>query len=110
MKGCPLCGAEGARQLDLLGPTQFLLRQNKLEAIARLIRDVGPVGLTVWEICRVLRISHASVSARVHDLARANRIQAAGKRVTPSGRLATVWVGVDPREADTAQLAPAVAA
>jgi len=49
-------------------------------------------GLTVAEICKVLRFSHASVSARVHDAERRNEIRKHGKRETDSGRLAWCWV------------------
>ena len=95
-----MCGNVAA-QLDL-SAVNFLRRQNKRAAILRLIRDVP--GLTAPEICKALRLSHASVSARVHDAERRNEIRKSGKRATDSGRLAWCWVPVDAQSADTAQL------
>lgn len=89
-------------QLDLAA-VNFLKRQNKRAAILRLIRDVR-TGLTVAEITKALRISHASVSARVHDAERRNEIRKSGKRATDSGRLAWCWVPVEAESADVAQL------
>jgi len=100
---CPLCRAAPA-QLDL-SAVMFLKATNKRAAILRLIREVGS-GLTVAEITKVLKLSHASVSARVHDLERANEIRKSGKRATESGRLAWCWVPIDAAAADVAQLQP----
>lgn len=99
--GCPLCGASVA-QLDLSG-IRFLARVNKTAAILRLLRDVAQ-GLTWEEIARVTKFSHATVSARLHDLQGRNEIVAHGKRRTQSGRLATVFRVVNPENRDTAQL------
>ena len=101
VKCCPLC-RQVAAQLDLAA-VNFLRRMNKRAAILRLIREVA-TGLTVAEITKALRLSHASVSARVHDAERRNEIRKHGKRATDSGRLAWCWVPIDANAADTEQL------
>ena len=102
-KCCPLCRQPAAQGTLDLRAVRFLAHANKRAAILRLIREVGS-GLTVAEITRVLKFSHASVSARVHDLERANEIKKHGRRATDSGRLAWVWVPIDQASADTEQL------
>lgn len=73
---CPLCKCSAAQGTfgKLVEPAVFLARSNKRAAILDLIKSVG-TGLTTAEIGQVLRLGHATVSARVHDLQRANAIK-----------------------------------
>lgn len=98
-----MCGGTPSKQgtfEEIVQPARFLALSNKREAVLRLIRDIR-VGITAAEICKALRLSHASVSARVHDLQRSNLIvpKETVKRGTPAR-----WVPVDGLLADTAQL------
>jgi predicted transcriptional regulator len=61
-------------------------------AVLRAIRSAEPQGLTVDEVERLLRLTHQTASARVHELRRAGLVVDSGrKRMTRNGREATVW-------------------
>lgn len=65
------------------------LRRRVFEAVYL----AGPLGMTCDEIEIVTERAHQSVSARVHELARAGLLVNAGKRRrTRAGRLAVVFV------------------
>jgi hypothetical protein len=62
------------------------------EVVLNAIRDAGADGLSSDEAEVVLAMTHQTVSARVHELARAGAIVDTGeRRRTRSKRLATVW-------------------
>lgn len=97
-----MCGGSVA-QLDLSG-MRFVARHNKTAAILRLLRDV-PAGLTWEEVAKVTKFSHATVSARLNGLTGRGLVVPNGKRLTSSGRLATVFRAVGPTdEKDTVKL------
>ncbi len=67
-------------------------KQRLREVVLNAIRDAGAEGLSSDEAEVVLTMTHQTVSARVHELARAGAIVDTGKRRrTRSKRLATVW-------------------
>jgi len=62
------------------------------EVVLNAIRDAGAAGLSSDEAEVRLAMTHQTVSARVHELARAGAIVDTGdRRRTRSKRLATVW-------------------
>ena len=66
--------------------------QRLREVVLNTIRDAGAEGLSSDEAEVVLAMPHQTVSARVHELARAGAIVDTGeRRRTRSKRFATVW-------------------
>jgi hypothetical protein len=66
--------------------------QRLREVVLNAIRDAGADGLSSDEAEVALAMMHQTVSARVHELARAGAIVDTGeRRRTRSKRLATVW-------------------
>lgn len=64
-----------------------------LSEVFQYIKRAGSSGATCDEVEEALYLRHQTASARVHELMRAKRIVASGKkRRTRSGRTATVWV------------------
>jgi predicted Rossmann fold nucleotide-binding protein DprA/Smf involved in DNA uptake len=66
-------------------------RSVREKALKKII-DSKDEGSTVDEICARFNLPHQSVSARVHELAKAEQIEDSGRRrETRQGKLATVW-------------------
>jgi hypothetical protein len=93
---CPHCGRDANQPALLL--TGRPKRGQLMSSIRRLFRNCGPQGLTAEDVERLTRAGHASVSARVHDLARRGEITHVGLRETESGRRAWVYVLKPPAE------------